>query len=93
MFLKQGSEVIKWAFKRGEGMPDPEEVFNKKGDLISIDWSEVETFRMNKVNEFNARVQEVAHANKFLGSDKRVADSEVIPNTSEGASEEDDLPF
>jgi len=93
LFLKQGSEVIKWAFKRGEGMPDPEEVFNKKGDLISIDWSEVETFRMNKVNEFNTRVQEVAHANKFLGSDKRVADSEVIPNTSEGASEEDDLPF
>jgi hypothetical protein len=94
LFLKQGSEVIKWAFKRGEGMPDPEEVYNKKGDLISIDWSEVETFRMNKVNEFNTRVQEVAHANKFLGSDKRVTEVETeVVSESEGASEDPDLPF
>ena len=97
MFIKQNGETIKWAFKKGEGMPEPEEVFNKKGELISIDWSEVETFRMDKVNEFHARVKEVAHANNMMASEKPEWEK-LMPEPNEEASsssdvEDDDLPF
>lgn len=97
MFIRQNGEIIKWAFKKGEGMPEPEEVFNKKGELISIDWSEVEAFRMDKINEFHARVQEVAHANRMLGAEKPEWEK-LMPEPNEEASsssdvEDDDLPF
>ena len=69
-------------------MPDPEEVFNKKGELVSIDWSEVETFRMNKVNEFSAKVKEAASFNNMMAS-------EVVQDSSNDLDEleSDDLPF
>ena len=88
LFLKQNGETLKWAFKKGEGMPDPEEVFNKKGELVSIDWSEVETFRMNKVNEFSAKVREAASFNNMMTS-------EVVQDSSDDLTplEDDDLPF
>ena len=88
LFLKQNGETLKWAFKKGEGMPDPEEVFDKKGELVSIDWSEVETFRMNKVNEFSAKVREAASFNNMMAS-------EVVEDSSEDLTplEDDDLPF
>jgi hypothetical protein len=88
LFLKQNGETLKWAFKKGEGMPDPEEVFNKKGELVSIDWSEVETFRMNKVNEFSAKVKEAASFNNMMAS-------EVVQDSSDDLTplEDDDLPF
>jgi hypothetical protein len=70
-------------------MPEPEEVFNKKGELVSVDWSEVEAFRMDKINEFHARVQEVAHANKFLAVDE----PQVTEEPSSSEVEDDDLPF
>ena len=95
LFLKQNGEIIKWAFKKGEGMPDPEEVFNKKGELVSIDWSEVETFRMDKVNEFNTRVKEVAHANELMGSESPDW-QKVMPEPNQTKThdfEDDDLPF
>lgn len=96
LFLKQNGEIIKWAFKKGEGMPDPEEVFNKKGELVSIDWSEVETFRMDKVNEFHTRVDEVSHANKLMGSESPDW-QKVMPPVEEKTEKEyfddDDLPF
>lgn len=87
LFLKQNGETIKWAFKRNEGMPAPEEVFNKKGELVSIDWSEVETFRMDKVNEFHARIDEVAHANNLMSA------PDVLEETEEILDTDDDLPF
>jgi hypothetical protein len=92
LFLKQNGETLKWAFKKGEGMPDPEEVFNKKGELVSVDWSEVEAFRMDKVNEFSAKVREAASFNNMMAS-------EVVEEDSNGSFEEglvedsDDLPF
>lgn len=87
LFISQGGKTLKWVFKKGDGMPEPEEVFNKKGELISIDWSEVEAFRMDKINELNARVKEVAHANKL------VAEPELMEDTSSFEVEDDDLPF
>jgi hypothetical protein len=85
LFFKQGGEILKWAFKRGEGMPDPEEVFNKKGELVSVDWSEVEAFRLDKVNELAARVSESKEFNTM------VAGPSVTEDTP--AAESDDLPF
>lgn len=90
LFISQENQIIKWAFKKGEGMPEPEEVFNKKGELISLDWSEVEAFRMDKINEFHSRIKEVAHANKLLAGDSsetEVKEEEVVSFDS------DDLPF
>lgn len=88
LFLKQNGETLKWAFKKGEGMPDPEEVFNKKGELVSVDWSEVEAFRMDKVNEFSAKVREAASFNNMMAS-------EVVQDSSDDLAELecDDLPF
>ena len=88
LFLKQNGETLKWAFKKGEGMPDPEEVFNKKGELVSVDWSEVEAFRMDKVNEFSAKVREAASFNNMMAS-------EVVEESSEDLTplDCDDLPF
>ncbi len=55
LFLKQNGEIIKWSFKVGQdGVPSPEELKNKKGEVISVDWSEVEAYRVDKVNEFAA---------------------------------------
>ena len=88
LFLNQNGETIKWAFKKGEGMPEPEEVFNKKGELVSIDWSEVETFRMNKVNEFHSRVQEVAHINNLMSAPDTLEETPKVT-----VEEDDDLPF
>ena len=88
LFLNQNGETIKWAFKKGEGMPEPEEVFNKKGELVSIDWSEVETFRMNKVNEFHSRVQEVAHVNNLMSAPDTLEETPEVT-----VEEDDDLPF
>ena len=88
LFLNQNGETIKWAFKKGEGMPEPEEVFNKKGELVSIDWSEVETFRMNKVNEFHSRVQEVAHINNLMSAPDTLEETPEVT-----VEEDDDLPF
>jgi hypothetical protein len=85
LFFKQGGEILKWAFKRGEGMPDPEEVFNKKGELVSVDWSEVEAFRLDKVNELAARVSESKEFNTM------VAGPSVTEDTPD--AESDDLPF
>ena len=99
LFLNQNGQTLKWAFKKGEGMPEPEEVFNKKGELVSIDWSEVEAFRMDKVNEFHARVKEVAGANRMMAGDSQKQDwQKVMPEANEEAfsssvDESDDLPF
>jgi hypothetical protein len=88
LFINQGNETLKWAFKKGEGMPDPEEVFNKKGELVSIDWSEVEAFRMDKVNEFHAKIKEVAHVNNLI------AEPDVLEEKqAKVEQEDDDLPF
>jgi hypothetical protein len=97
LFLSQNGETLKWAFKKGEGMPEPEEVFNKKGELVSVDWSEVEAFRMDKINEFHARVKEVAHANKLVAEDTRSDWEKLMPEANEEPSssvvEDDGLPF
>ncbi|NBP67665.1 MAG: hypothetical protein EBR30_07470 [Cytophagia bacterium] len=98
LFLNQNGQTLKWAFKKGDGMPEPEEVFNKKGELISIDWSEVEAFRMDKINEFHARVQEAAAANKMMAGEVEQTWQKLMPEPNEEASsssfdEDDDLPF
>lgn len=97
LFIRQDGEIVKWAFKKGEGMPDPEEVFNKKGELVSIDWSEVETFRMDKVNEFHAHVKEIAHANSLMAQESPDW-QKALPPIEESEPqmsnlEDDDLPF
>jgi hypothetical protein len=98
LFLKQNGETLKWAYKKGDGvMPEPEEVHNKKGELISIDWSEVETFRMNKVNELNARLKtatlpkvENKKADGWANA-MPPSNSENAPNLNDPEGEE--LPF
>ena len=88
LFLKQGGETLKWAYKRGEGMPEPEEVFNKKGELVSVDWSEVEAFRIDKVNELNARASEAKAYNNMVAGPS-VVETEEVYQEEEGS----DLPF
>lgn len=54
LFLKQNGETMKWAYKVGQdGVPAPEELKNKKGEVISTDWSEVEAYRVDQVNLFS----------------------------------------
>lgn len=84
LFLKQNGEVLKWAYKVGqEGVPSPEELKNKKGEVISTDWSEVEAYRVDKVNEF-AGTLAPAVPNDI------VKDYAVNPSAP---VEDDDLPF
>lgn len=87
MFIAQDGQTLKWAFKKGEGMPEPESVYNKKGELVSVDWSEVEVFRMDKINEFGARVQAVRHVNELMGTQSETTEAPIITN------DDDDLPF
>ncbi len=88
LFLRQGLENLKWAYKVGdEGIPKPEEVFNKKGELVATDWSEVEIFRMNKVNELAQRANEYSKAINFDIPSEKIVD-EVFDEQSA-----DDLPF
>lgn len=90
LFLIQDGKPIKWGYKRGDGiMPDPEEILNKKGEIVSLDWSEVEVFRVNVVNEFNEKVLSSKTQNTMMVSDP-VGD-EPTDDTFDTVS--DDLPF
>lgn len=84
LFLKQNGEVLKWAYKVGqEGVPSPEELKNKKGEVISVDWSEVEAYRVDKVNEFSKNLAPIV-------PNDIVSDFGVNPHI---ADEESDLPW
>lgn len=84
LFLKQNGEVLKWAYKIGqEGVPAPEELKNKKGEVISTDWSEVEAYRVDKVNEFSKTLAPAV-------PNDIVSDFGVNSNV---ADEESDLPW
>ena len=83
LFLKQNGEVLKWAYKIGqEGVPSPEELKNKKGEVISVDLSEVEAYRVDKVNEFSKTLAPAV-------PNDIVTDYAVNPHIED----EDDLPF
>ena len=91
LFLIQDGQPIKWGYKRNDGvMPDPEEIVNKKGEVVSLDWSEVETFRVNVVNEFNDKVSKVKSRNTAMVNDP-VGDEPAEDNFFEDST--DDLPF
>lgn len=84
LFLKQNGEVLKWAYKVGQdGVPAPEELKNKKGEVISTDWSEVETYRVDMVNAFTKSLP--ANVPNDI-----VTDYAVNPHIED---EESDLPF
>lgn len=84
LFLKQNGEIIKWAYKVGqEGVPAPEELKNKKGEVISTDWSEVEAYRVDRVNEFSKTLAPTV-------PNDIVSDFGVNSNV---VDEFDDLPF
>jgi hypothetical protein len=86
LFLKQNNEVLKWAYKVGqEGVPAPEELKNKKGEVISVDWSEVEAYRVDKVNEFTKNLAPAV-------PNDIVTDHAVNPYV-ESPQDDDDLPF
>lgn len=86
LFLKQNGEILKWAYKVGQdGVPAPEELKNKKGEVISVDWSEVEAYRIDKVNEFTQNLAPVVPHDI-------VKEYGVNPH-SESINDDDDLPF
>lgn len=86
LFIKQNGEVLKWAYKVGQdGVPSPEELKNKKGEVISVDWSEVEAYRVDKVNEFAATLAPAV-------PNDIVTDFAVNPYV-ESPQDDDDLPF
>lgn len=86
LFLKQNGETMKWAYKVGQdGVPAPEELKNKKGEVISVDWSEVEAYRVDKVNEFSKNLAPAVPRDI-------VREYGVNPH-SESVNDDDDLPF
>jgi hypothetical protein len=86
LFLKQNGETMKWAYKVGQdGVPAPEELKNKKGEVISVDWSEVEAYRVDKVNEFSQNLAPAVPRDI-------VREYGVNPH-SESINDDDDLPF
>jgi hypothetical protein len=86
LFLKQNGETMKWAYKVGQdGVPAPEELKNKKGEVISVDWSEVEAYRVDKVNEFSKNLAPAVPRDI-------VREYGVNPH-SESINDDDDLPF
>ena len=86
LFLKQNGDILKWAYKVGQdGVPAPEELKNKKGEIISVDWSEVEAYRVDKVNEFTKNLTPAVKRDI-------VQDYGVNPY-SESMNDGDDLPF
>jgi hypothetical protein len=72
LFVSQNDAPLKWAYKAGDGvMPRAEEIKNSKGEVLALDWSEVEKFRMDKVDELNQRIMASAgetSANQHLGA-------------------------
>lgn len=80
LFINQDGETLRWAFKKGDGvMPEAEEVRNKKGEVITIDWDAVETFRVDKVNELNDRIKQ----HQARSSEERFL--EGAPENNDGA--------
>jgi hypothetical protein len=87
LFIKQNGQILKWAFKVGQdGVPSPEELKNKKGEVISVDWSEVEAYRVDKVNEFTKNLIAFEPVHDI------VADHAINPYV-ESPQDDDDLPF
>jgi hypothetical protein len=86
LFIKQNGQILKWAYKVGQdGVPSPEELKNKKGEVISTDWSEVEAYRVDRVNEFASKLIPFEPKNDII------VDHAVNLNTD--AFLDDDLPF
>ena len=86
LFLKQNGETMKWAYKVGQdGVPAPEELKNKKGEVISVDWSEVEAYRIDKVNEFAASLAPSVP--------RDIIQEYGVNPYSESMNDGDDLPF
>ena len=86
LFLKQNGETMKWAYKVGQdGVPAPEELKNKKGEVISVDWSEVEAYRIDKVNEFAASLAPSVP--------RDIIQEHGVNPFSESMNDGDDLPF
>jgi hypothetical protein len=86
LFLKQNGEILKWAYKVGQdGVPAPEELKNKKGEIISVDWSEVEAYRVDKVNEFSK--------NLAPSVPRDIIQEHGVNPYSESMNDGDDLPF
>jgi hypothetical protein len=86
LFLKQNGEILKWAYKVGQdGVPAPEELKNKKGEVISTDWSEVEAYRVDQVNLFSKNLAPAVPRDI-------VREYGVNPH-SESMDDSDDLPF
>jgi len=86
LFLKQNGEILKWAYKVGQdGVPAPEELKNKKGEVISVDWSEVEAYRVDKVNEFSKNLTPAVK--------RDIINDYGVNPYSESMNDGDDLPF
>jgi hypothetical protein len=86
LFLKQNGETMKWAYKVGQdGVPAPEELKNKKGEIISVDWSEVETYRVDQVNKFAASLAPIVP--------RDIINDYGVNPYSESMNDGDDLPF
>ncbi len=86
LFLKQNGEILKWAYKVGQdGVPAPEELKNKKGEIISVDWSEVEAYRVDKVNEFSKNLTPAVK--------RDIINDYGVNPYSESMNDGDDLPF
>lgn len=86
LFIKQDGQIIKWAFKVGqEGVPAPEELKNKKGDVISVDWSEVEAYRVDAVNTFSKRIVPYEPS--------EVVKRDIVEDHATNFMSDDDLPF
>jgi hypothetical protein len=87
LFIKQNGQILKWSFKVGQdGVPAPEELKNKKGEVISTDWSEVEAYRVDRVNEFTKKLIPFEPVHDI------VADHAMNPYV-ESPQDDDDLPF
>ncbi len=85
LFIKQNGEVLKWAYKIGQdGVPAPEELKNKKGEVISVDWSEVEAYRVDRVNEFTKNLAPAV-------PNDIVTDHAMNPYVE--SPQDDDMPF
>lgn len=95
-FLRQDNKPVKWHWTKNDDrtdLPAPEEILDKKKNVIGLDYSKQELFLLNMVEVFNTTLQglEVRIIEHVESNGNAQPEKTTQQNTSEFIA--DDLPF
>lgn len=85
--VRANGEILSWKFKLDE-LPKPDEIKDKKGNLIKRDYSEIDEFFDNEVSELKSRLENTPKSKeKVEKKEKKAVEAKVEEVEVEGDDE------